>query len=99
MAFFVLRPLAQEDLAQTYSFISQSSTDQAELWLERVENECQRLAEMPDIGRSRPDLPGKVRSFVLGRYVIFYRPSSDGVEIVRVLHGARDLGQIDLGDS
>lgn len=54
---------------------------------------------MPDIGRSCPELPGKVRSFVLGRYVIFYRPSSDGVEIVRVLHGARDLGQIDFGDS
>jgi plasmid stabilization system protein ParE len=47
MAFFVLRPRAQEDLAQTYSFISQSNPEQAELWLERVENECQRLAEMP----------------------------------------------------
>ena len=99
MAFFVLKPLAQEDLAQTYSYILQTSLEQAELWLERVENQCQILAEMPTIGRVRSKLPGNVRSFVMGRYVIFYRPNTDGVEIVRVLHGSRDLGQIDFGNS
>jgi toxin ParE1/3/4 len=99
MAFFVLRPLAQEDLAQTYSYILQTSLEQAELWLERVENQCQILAEMPTMGRTRPELPGHVRSFVFARYVIFYRPNADGVEIVRVLHGSRDLGQIDFGNS
>jgi toxin ParE1/3/4 len=99
MAFFILRPLAQEDLAQTYSYILQTSLEQAELWLMRVENQCQILAEMPTMGRVRPELPGNVRSFVFARYVIFYRPNVDGVEIVRVLHGSRDLGQIDFGNS
>lgn len=98
MAFFVLRPLAQEDLAQTYSYILQTSLEQAEQWLERVENQCQILAEMPTMGRVRSELPGNVRSFVFARYVIFYRSNADGVEIVRVLHGSRDLGQIDFGD-
>ena len=99
MAFFVLKPLAQEDLAQTYSYILQTNLEQAEQWLERVENQCQILAEMPSIGRVRFELPGNVRSFVMGRHVIFYRPNIDGVEIVRVLHGSRDLGQIDFGNS
>jgi toxin ParE1/3/4 len=27
----------------------------------------------------------------VGNYLIFYRPISDGIEIVRVLHGARDI--------
>jgi toxin ParE1/3/4 len=99
MAFFVLRPLAQEDLAQTYSYILQTSLEQAELWLERVESQCKMLAEMPTMGRARPELPGDVHSFVFARYVIFYRPNADGVEIVRVLHGSRDLGQIDFGNS
>jgi toxin ParE1/3/4 len=99
MGFFVLRPLAQEDLAQTYSYILQTSLEQAEQWLERIENQCQILAEMPTMGRVRSELPGNVRSFVFARYVIFYRPNADGVEIVRVLHGSRDLGQIDFGNA
>jgi toxin ParE1/3/4 len=99
MAFFVMRPLAQEDLAETYSYIQQANLEQAELWLERVEQTCQHLAEIPELGRVRFELPGQVRSFVFARYVIFYRPNADGVEIVRVLHGSRDLGQIDFEES
>jgi toxin ParE1/3/4 len=76
MAFFVMRPLAQEDLAETYWYILQSNLEQAELWLERVEQTCQRLAEIPELGRVRFELPDQVRSFVMGRYVIFYRPNN-----------------------
>jgi len=36
-------------------------------------------------------LAARLRSFPVGSYVIFYRPMENGVEIVRVLHGARDL--------
>lgn len=96
MAFFVLRPIAQQDLADTYAFIAETSVQQAERWLERVETQCQELAEMPEMGRARPELPGSVRSLSIQRYVIFYRPMADGVEILRVLHGSRDLGSIEF---
>ena len=46
---------------------------------------------MPLIGRDRPELSPGLRSFVVGRHVIFYRRFGNGVEIVRVLDGARDL--------
>jgi toxin ParE1/3/4 len=32
-----------------------------------------------------------LRSFPVGNYVIFYREVSEGIEIIRVLHGARDI--------
>jgi toxin ParE1/3/4 len=32
-----------------------------------------------------------LRSFAVGRYVIFYLTIPAGVQIVRVLHGARDI--------
>jgi toxin ParE1/3/4 len=32
-----------------------------------------------------------LRSFPVGRYVIFYLAIPGGVQIVRVLHGARDI--------
>jgi len=38
-----------------------------------------------------PELLDGLRSFPIGKYVIFYVPRSRGIEVVRVLHGARDL--------
>ncbi|MGO8765667.1 MAG: type II toxin-antitoxin system RelE/ParE family toxin [Limisphaerales bacterium] len=50
-----------------------------------------KLAVMPLMGRQREELSPRLRSFPVSRYVIFYRPMENGVEIVRALHGARDL--------
>jgi toxin ParE1/3/4 len=52
------------------------------------------VATQPHIGRARPELAPELRSVPEGRYVMFYRPLPDGVEIVRVLHGARDLDSV-----
>lgn len=35
-----------------------------------------------------------VRSFPFGRYVIFYLPIDDGIDVVRVLHSARDIDAV-----
>jgi toxin ParE1/3/4 len=43
------------------------------------------------MGRARPELAPDLRSFPFGRYVIFYMPLSDGIDVVRVLHSARDI--------
>ena len=43
------------------------------------------------MGRARDELAPGLRSFPIGRYVIFYEPLPDGVAIARVLHGARDI--------
>jgi len=50
-----------------------------------------KLAAMPEMGRRREELAMHLRSFPVGRYIIFYRSMQEGIEIVRVLHGARDL--------
>jgi toxin ParE1/3/4 len=34
----------------------------------------------------------RIRGFE--RYLIFYRPIPDGIEVIRVLHGARDIDTI-----
>ena len=56
-----------------------------------IEERCDTLAENPSLGRSRPELGRNIRSFPAGSYVIFYRAIDDGIEIVRVLHGAMDV--------
>ena len=49
------------------------------------------LARQPLIGRARKELATDLRSFPFGRYVIFYTPVHDGIDVVRVLHSARDI--------
>ena len=34
-----------------------------------------------------------MRSFPFGRYVIFYAPVDGGIDVVRVLHSARDIDE------
>lgn len=46
---------------------------------------------MPGLGRQESKLAPNLRSFPLGNYLIFYRPIEDGIAVVRVLHGARDI--------
>jgi toxin ParE1/3/4 len=50
------------------------------------------LASSPAIGRLRPDLRRGMRSLSMGRYIIFYECDDQVVRLLRVLHGARDIG-------
>lgn len=43
------------------------------------------------MGRLRPDIAPELRYFVVGNYLILYRTVENGIQIVRVIHGARDL--------
>jgi toxin ParE1/3/4 len=43
------------------------------------------------MGRDRSDLAPKLRSSLVNPYVLFYLPLEDGIVIIRVIHGARDL--------
>ena len=54
------------------------------------------LAETPLAGRARDDLAVNLRSFPVGRYIIFYTPVSDGVEVVRVMNSRQDIDADDV---
>ena len=50
------------------------------------------MSTMPRVTRrARKELATDLRSFPFGRYVIFYTPVYDGIDVVRVLHSARDI--------
>jgi toxin ParE1/3/4 len=52
------------------------------------------LSDNPALGPARPDVAPQLRYSPVGSYLIFYRQVDAGVEIVRVLHGARNLRAI-----
>ena len=49
------------------------------------------LAGMPGMGRARDDLAAGLRSFPVGGFLIFSHALENGAEVVRVLHGARNI--------
>jgi len=46
------------------------------------------------LGPARPELGADVRSLPLGKYLIIYRPVKGGIELVRFVHGARNLRRL-----
>ena len=82
---------AQKDLLEIWQYIAQDNPDAADKILDRIDKKCRALADYPYMGREREDIHLGLYSFPVNNYVIFYRPAGDGIEIVRVLHGARDV--------
>lgn len=91
MANIRRRPAAEDDLVSIWRYIAEDDIDAADRLLDRFDEAFTLLADNPRIGRPRPELMPNFRSFAVGRYMIFYRPDDDGIEIIRVIHGARDI--------
>lgn len=87
----VRTPKAEEDLIDIWCSIALDSPRAADCMLDRLALRIGRLAEFPDLGASRPDIATGARLLVEGNYLILYRHVDEGIEIVRVVHGARDL--------
>ena len=68
----------------------------ADALLNRIEAAFDMLADTPFAGRARNDLRDSLRSFPVGNYIIFYVPVPDGVEVLRVMHGRRDIEVDDI---
>lgn len=82
---------ANQDLLEIWVYLAENSLETADRFLEELGEKSQALAEFPGMGRARPELAPGLRSFPVGRYVLFYLPAAEGIEVVRVLHGARDI--------
>jgi toxin ParE1/3/4 len=87
----VLQSRAKADLVEIWEFIAEDNDAHADAFIDVIDQKFQVLAQQPGIGRRRDELADGLRSFPVGRYVIFYLTVPGGVQIVRVLHGARDV--------
>jgi toxin ParE1/3/4 len=68
------------------------SVDWALKWLSDAEIKFAKLADAPGTGTPQVDLERGLRSSPFGNYLVFFRATARVVTIVRVVHGARDLG-------
>jgi toxin ParE1/3/4 len=88
-------PEAEQDLLAIWIHVArEASPDVADEQLRSVDRACEVLAEWPHSGRARDELFRGVRSIVVDPYVVFYRVGNSAIEIIRVLHGRRDVDAI-----
>jgi len=90
----LLTAQAEEDLIEIWSYIADDNSEAADQLLDEIDEICNTLADTPQAGRIRGELSPNMRSLHVGNYVVFYRPSDDGIIVIRVLHGARDLPEL-----
>jgi plasmid stabilization system protein ParE len=96
MSAFVLTPEAEADLFEVWSHIAQDSVESADRVEVELYKACTFLASRPHAGHFRSDLTTRsVRFWTVPRfvrYIIVYDPKPHPLRILRILHGARDLG-------
>jgi toxin ParE1/3/4 len=95
------RPLARNDARETATYLAVEASEAiAERFLTALQDLVNTLADMPGIGAPcafRSPFLKDVRRFpVTGfeNWLVFYRTSKDRIDIIRVLHGARDIESI-----
>ena len=66
-------------------------TPEARADLRDIALRCRRIGEFPHAGAPRPHWGEGIRIAVHGRCVIVYRVGNETVQVLRVVHGARDL--------
>ncbi len=91
MARIIRAPAAESDAVEVWAYIAQDNERAANQLLERFETIFHTLAAQPHLGKAVEELASNLRLFPIGSYLVFYRPIEDGIEIARVLHGARDI--------
>jgi len=94
------KPQAERDIEECFVFIGEDNLDVAVHFLVAVEDTIEIIAKNPFIGSVREFKDSKAQNIrmmlVKGfrSYQIFYTATGDRIEIIRVLHSARDLPDI-----
>jgi toxin ParE1/3/4 len=93
MANVIYAPEADDDLFGIVEYIARDKPGAAREWLHKIRETCETIATQPEMGELRPGFGVLgARSFSVGNYVIFFRATEGGIEVSRVIHGSRDMG-------
>lgn len=82
---------ARQDMIDIFDYIAGDKPVAALKWIDTIEAKCELLSSQPEIGQKRPEFGADIRSSIVGRYVVFYRAITDGIEVVRVVSGNRNI--------
>lgn len=87
----VVTAKAEADLEEIASYVAEQSPRSALTLIRELREKCESLADAP---RGYPLVPrhehAGIRRRLFGNYLIFYRVGDDAIEVIHIVHGARD---------
>ncbi|WP_417480877.1 type II toxin-antitoxin system RelE/ParE family toxin [Maricaulis sp.] len=88
---YFLSRAAERDLDRIWDYSADRwDQAQADSYLRRIQAAMAGLCDFPETGRAVDDISPGYRVLSVEAHCIFYRTSTDAVEIVRILHGRMD---------
>jgi len=98
MPAYLLTDSAKEDVREIISYIRQRSPQSAKKVRSELREAMRLLARFPGMGHVRQDVAAEtLRFWSVYSYLIAYRPDTKPLQIIRVVHGARDIGKLFRG--
>lgn len=91
MSRYIISLEASRDLNEIIDYFVSRNVEAGERFIEEFNNKCQNLVNFPNMGRSYAQIEPLLRGVPLDGYIVLYRAIRDGIEIVRVVSGYRDL--------
>jgi toxin ParE1/3/4 len=93
MSSYFVTPRAQSDLDEIWLYIAKDRPGAADRLIDRIVGHFSVIASNPELGATCAELAADLRQSTVGSYIILYRPRPTRAEIIRVIHGARDVAE------
>ena len=90
----IFAPAVRLELLQIGETIEADSPSRAASFVRELEDKAHRIALNPKIYRLRPDVVPGIRLATYASYIILFRLSDMRLEILHIVHGARDLKRL-----
>jgi toxin ParE1/3/4 len=84
---------AREDLLEIWTRVAAESPNAADRIFDRLEASIRTLEDSPEAGLTRPDIAADARMLVVRPHLVLHRIVRGGVQVVRVVHGARQIDE------
>ncbi len=91
MANYQFSEDAIKDINEICDYIAQSNPSFANNLFDAIRQKCKLVANFPHMGKSYAQIRPNLTGFSLRDYLIFYYPHDEGIVIVRIISGYRDL--------
>ena len=91
MARYLINVLATQDLNDIADYFATYNVRAGEKFFKSFNQKCKQLVSFPNSGKNYKEIAPDLKGIALSGYIIFYRTIDDGVEILRVISGRRDL--------
>jgi toxin ParE1/3/4 len=92
MSRYVINILASRDLNEIADYFAENGVETGEQFFSEFNSKCQQLVAFPSSGKSYAGIRPDLRGLSLAGYIVFYRVLlHEGIEILRVVSGRRDL--------